>query len=210
MRKSPDAFRTISEVANWLDTPAHVLRFWESRFSQIKPVKRAGGRRYYRPADMLLLGGIKKLLHDDGITIKAVQNLLREKGVKHVQALSGPVSVQVVLKKKTPVETLAEVPVSVAEPVRVPEFAPEQPAQQTLAGFEEETPNVMNAPEEDPVEDILPTEASTGEAALVVNGMPAQFKSASEIRPQDIPEIEALYYSLKMVRNNMRRTGAGR
>ncbi len=70
MEKSRDAFRTISEVADWLGTPTHVLRFWESRFSQVKPVKRAGGRRYYRPADMELLGGIKKLLHDDGLTIR--------------------------------------------------------------------------------------------------------------------------------------------
>lgn len=90
MPKSKDAFRTISEVAEWLDTPAHVLRFWESKFTQVKPVKRAGGRRYYRPADMQLLGGIKKLLHDDGLTIKGAQKLLREHGVKHVAALSQP------------------------------------------------------------------------------------------------------------------------
>ncbi|WP_372885327.1 MerR family transcriptional regulator [Shimia sp.] len=90
MGKSKDAYRTISEVADWLDTQAHVLRFWESKFSQVKPVKRAGGRRYYRPADMLLLGGIKRLLHDDGMTIKGVQKLLRENGVKHVSALSQP------------------------------------------------------------------------------------------------------------------------
>ena len=88
MQKSPDAFRTISEVADWLDTPAHVLRFWESRFTQIKPIKRAGGRRYYRPADMALLGGIKQLLHDDGMTIRGVQKLLREQGVKHVAQMS--------------------------------------------------------------------------------------------------------------------------
>ncbi|MCA0872841.1 MerR family transcriptional regulator [Seohaeicola saemankumensis] len=88
MSKSPDAFRTISEVADWLGVQAHVLRFWESRFSQVKPVKRAGGRRYYRPADMLLLGGIKKLLHDDGLTIKGVQKMLREHGVAHISDLS--------------------------------------------------------------------------------------------------------------------------
>lgn len=90
MAKSADAFRTISEVAEWLETPAHVLRFWESKFSQVKPVKRAGGRRYYRPSDMQLLGGIKKLLHEDGLTIKGVQKILREQGVKHVAALSQP------------------------------------------------------------------------------------------------------------------------
>ena len=88
--KSPEAFRTISEVADWLDRPAHVLRFWESKFNQIKPVKRAGGRRYYRPEDMLLLGGIKKLLHDDGMTIKGAQKVLRDQGVRYVSALSQP------------------------------------------------------------------------------------------------------------------------
>ena len=84
MSKSAEAFRTISEVADVLDTPAHVLRFWESRFTQIKPVKRAGGRRYYRPADVALLSGIKKLLHDDGLTIRGVQKILREHGIRHV------------------------------------------------------------------------------------------------------------------------------
>ncbi len=88
MAKSPEAFRTISEVAEWLDTPAHVLRFWENRFSQIRPIKRAGGRRYYRPSDMQLLGGIRKLLYDDGITIRGVQKILREQGVKYVASLS--------------------------------------------------------------------------------------------------------------------------
>ncbi len=88
MEKSPDAFRTISEVAEWLDIPTHVLRFWESRFAQIKPVKRAGGRRYYRPSDMRLIGGVKALLHDQGMTIRGVQKLLREHGVKHVSSFS--------------------------------------------------------------------------------------------------------------------------
>ncbi|WP_114962681.1 MerR family transcriptional regulator [Tritonibacter mobilis] len=90
MSKSPDAFRTISEVAEWLDVPAHVLRFWESKFTQVKPVKRAGGRRYYRPTDMLLLGGIQNLLHDKGLSIKDAQALLREEGIQHVQSLSKP------------------------------------------------------------------------------------------------------------------------
>ena len=88
MNKSRDAFRTISEVAELLDTPAHVLRFWESKFTQVKPVKRAGGRRYYRPGDIGLLAGIKKLLHEDGMTIKGVQKILREQGVRHVASLT--------------------------------------------------------------------------------------------------------------------------
>ena len=84
--KSVTAFRTISEVAELLDTPAHVLRFWESRFPQVRPVKRAGGRRYYRPADVALLAGIRKLLHDDGLAIRGVQKMLRDHGVKSVAA----------------------------------------------------------------------------------------------------------------------------
>jgi len=87
MDKSPDAFRTISEVADLLETPAHVLRFWESRFTQIRPVKRAGGRRYYRPTDVALLAGIRLLLHDQGMTIRGVQKILREQGVRHVCSL---------------------------------------------------------------------------------------------------------------------------
>lgn len=88
MQKSREAFRTISEVAEWLDVPTHVLRFWESRFAQIKPVKRAGGRRYYRPSDMRIIGGVKTLLHDQGMTIRGVQKLFREQGVKHVSSFA--------------------------------------------------------------------------------------------------------------------------
>ncbi|QIE55196.1 MerR family transcriptional regulator [Pikeienuella piscinae] len=86
--KSADAFRTISEVAELLDTPAHVLRFWESKFSQIKPMKRGGGRRYYRPEDVALLRGIRELLYEDGLTIKGVQKVLRERGQRHVAGLA--------------------------------------------------------------------------------------------------------------------------
>jgi len=85
--KSPDAFRTISEVADELDLPQHVLRFWETRFSQIKPLKRGGGRRYYRPTDVDLLNGIRHLLYDQGYTIKGVQKILRESGVQFVVAI---------------------------------------------------------------------------------------------------------------------------
>ena len=85
------AFRNISEVSDWLETPTHVLRFWESKFSQIKPTKRAGGRRYYRPKDMLLIGGIKQLLHIEGHTIKGAKQVLREKGLNYVVGLSKPI-----------------------------------------------------------------------------------------------------------------------
>src|ERR1700709_2598336 len=85
--KAPDAFRTISEVADDLDIPQHVLRFWETRFVQIKPMKRSGGRRYYRPDDIDLLRGIRRLLYGEGYTIRRVQRILKEHGIKSVQGL---------------------------------------------------------------------------------------------------------------------------
>jgi DNA-binding transcriptional MerR regulator len=85
--KAPDAFRTISEVADDLDIPQHVLRFWETRFTQIKPMKRSGGRRYYRPDDVDLLRGIRRLLYGEGYTIRGVQRILKENGIKAVQGL---------------------------------------------------------------------------------------------------------------------------
>ena len=114
MSKSADAFRTISEVAEWLDLPTHVLRFWESKFSQIKPVKRAGGRRYYRPRDMQLIGGLKKLLHDDGMTIRGAQKLLKENGVQHVIDLSPPLEAGLQAEIE-PNETVPEAPVEMVD-----------------------------------------------------------------------------------------------
>ncbi len=116
MDKSPDAFRTISEVAEVLETPAHVLRFWETRFPQIRPVKRAGGRRYYRPSDVALLTGIKRLLHDEGLTIRGVQKILRDQGVRHVAGLSDDsVSVRDLLA--------AAMPLPVGDPAAKPDVA---------------------------------------------------------------------------------------
>ena len=82
--KDPNAFRTISEVANELSLPQHVLRFWETKFAQIKPMKRGGGRRYYRPDDVSLLRGIQFLLYSEGYTIKGVQRILKERGARAV------------------------------------------------------------------------------------------------------------------------------
>jgi DNA-binding transcriptional MerR regulator len=87
VEKAPDAFRTISEVADDLDLPQHVLRFWETRFAQIKPMKRGGGRRYYRPEDVDLLRGIRHLLYGEGYTIRGVQRILKDEGVKFVQVV---------------------------------------------------------------------------------------------------------------------------
>jgi DNA-binding transcriptional MerR regulator len=90
LEKAPDAFRTISEVAEDLDVPQHVLRFWESRFRDIKPMKRGGGRRYYRPEDINLLRGIRHLLYGEGYTIRGVQRILKDQGVRFVQSVWHP------------------------------------------------------------------------------------------------------------------------
>jgi Predicted transcriptional regulators len=82
--KSPEAFRTISEVSKDLSLPQHVLRFWETKFAQIKPIKRGGGRRYYRPEDVKLLKGIKNLLYNDGYTIRGVQKVIKQNGTKNI------------------------------------------------------------------------------------------------------------------------------
>src|SRR5690348_9628426 len=88
MEKSPDAFRTISEAAEELGLPQHVLRFWETRFSTIRPLKRGGGRRYYRPEDVMLLKGIRHLLYDRGFTIRGVQRILKTQGSRYVVAIA--------------------------------------------------------------------------------------------------------------------------
>ncbi|GGB56685.1 MerR family transcriptional regulator [Roseibium aquae] len=140
--KSPDAFRTISEVAEDLDLPQHVLRFWETRFSQIKPLKRGGGRRYYRPDDVELLRGIRHLLYGEGYTIKGAQRILKEQGVRFVM--------QVWKEDGLPVPVIAREaePVSDADPTAdaendmeplprgvLPDREPDNAAPQKYSGF---------------------------------------------------------------------------
>lgn len=112
--KSPDAFRTISEVAEDLDLPQHVLRFWETRFTQIKPLKRGGGRRYYRPDDVALITGLKTLLYGQGYTIKGVQRILKEQGPRYVQAVGRG---QIVPGPEAAEPTPARPPTTVGRPV---------------------------------------------------------------------------------------------
>lgn len=131
MDKAPDAFRTISEVADDLDVPQHVLRFWETRFSQIKPMKRSGGRRYYRPDDVDLLRGIRRLLYGEGYTIRGVQRILKENGIKAVQGL--------VDEEATP--AFAPVPARASEP-RVSSAAPIMSRPAAKAPVVEEEPEV--------------------------------------------------------------------
>ncbi len=107
MEKSPEAFRTISEVADDLEVPQHVLRFWESKFNQVKPMKRGGGRRYYRPQDVELLRGIRHLLYGEGYTIRGVQKILKENGISHVTGFANPGTQPAVQVRQTVAEQAA-------------------------------------------------------------------------------------------------------
>ena len=107
MAKGPDAFRTISEAADALNVPQHVLRFWETKFSFIRPMKRAGGRRFYRPQDIAVLRGVKTLLHDDGYTIKGVQRLHREEGMQRLLAAAGGEAAPAAIAPRTPPRKLS-------------------------------------------------------------------------------------------------------
>ena len=249
-KKAPDAFRTISEVSEWLDTPTYVLRFWESRFPQIKPVKRAGGRRYYRPEDMALLGGIKKLLHFEGHTIKGVQNLIKEKGAKHVADMSPSLNEKVV----SPVSDDQEVTIELASLAAEEEKkARQQRRKQRRERKKRLQLQEANKSAEQQQKDQQPAKEATTEAAPTQAPEPTKvtvskhkkakvdkqataqtpqkeaapdqpapieipkdhllpgpfaIKSARSYAPEDLQQIEMLYYSLKMVRNNMKRAHA--
>ena len=179
--KSAEAFRTISEVAIELDVPQHVLRFWESRFVQIRPVKRAGGRRYYRPEDIDLLKGIRALLYADGLTIRGVQKVLKERGLRHVadvgrgEARAPKPQVQVI-EKIVYVEKLMPAPApkkprathlrAVAATMDLPFFDP-PPASREFpvldcapAPVVEPIPEALPEPVSEPVMDAVPEEES--------------------------------------------------
>lgn len=153
MEKSREAFRTISEVAEWLDVPTHVLRFWESRFSQIKPVKRAGGRRYYRPSDMRVIGGVKTLLHDQGMTIRGVQKLFREQGIKHVSSFSPKLFARDGSREEPGAE--GEIIEATALPATEESVAPAPAARSTY----DATPDPVVDPVEDAQVEDMPSEA---------------------------------------------------
>ncbi|MBN9590350.1 MAG: MerR family transcriptional regulator [Alphaproteobacteria bacterium] len=142
--KSAEAFRTISEVADELDVPQHVLRFWESRFGQIRPVKRAGGRRYYRPEDIDLLKGIQALLYGEGFTIKGVQKVLKERGVRHVAALGRDGATPPVAPEPLVIEKIVYVEKAVPK---------KRPAHLRPVGFEEMTLPFFDAPAATPAEE---------------------------------------------------------
>lgn len=173
MAKSADAFRTISEVSTILDTPTHVLRFWESRFAQIKPVKRAGGRRYYRPEDILLLGGIKRLLHEDGMAIRGVQKLLKDEGVRHVMSLA---TVDLSAEAEEETET--------AEAEAAPEVWPVSPEP------EPETPTAQFPPDPQDIAPAAPPSKAAWRQASFFDEPAPEAPMALDVEPEAAPGAE--------------------
>lgn len=196
MSKSADAFRTISEVAEWLDTPAHVLRFWESKFTQVKPVKRAGGRRYYRPNDMKLLGGIKKLLHEDGMTIKGAQKILREQGIKHVASLctlsvGDEEDIEEALFEDVPASEPVDTVVPFAKPE--PESEPEQTFQIASEPQAEDVAEPVETaePDPEPEPEVATADVEPEPEQPAPEPEPASIASAAEVtEPDPAPEPE--------------------
>jgi DNA-binding transcriptional MerR regulator len=199
--KSAEAFRTISEVALELDVPQHVLRFWESRFTQIRPVKRAGGRRYYRPEDVDLLKGIRALLYSDGFTIKGVQKVLKERGLRHVAEVGrggAPAPVQpapVVIEKIVYVEKPATPVAKKPRPSHLRAVSPSLP-------FFDEQPPVR----EFPVLDSAPTpvaEAVKELAAAFASEEPQEMFPGAQARArleELLGELQGLKVRLRAAR----------
>jgi DNA-binding transcriptional MerR regulator len=185
--KSPDAFRTISEVAEDLDLPQHVLRFWETRFSQIKPLKRGGGRRYYRPDDVELLKGIRHLLYGEGYTIKGVQRILKEQGPRFVM--------QIWRDDASPMQ-----PAGHSEPVAVAEPAPEPvpTAEPVQNGQQEPLPSGVLA------DDAPGTAASSSSGGLNIlsrlrgekPGTAPGTSSQAAVSKEDIRRLQATLFEL--------------
>lgn len=177
--KAKTAFRTISEVATWLDVPAHVLRFWESKFPQIKPVKRAGGRRYYRPEDMQLIGGIKALLHDDGITIRGVQKRIKEDGLDAICALSPDI--------ETPGDTARTAPKAEKPPKDIP------------------APSVAETP--DTSANVKDSGSDPAESSAIDPLLAPPHSEPLESAPEAEIEVEAAENTVPMTRREERRAG---
>lgn len=193
MDKAPDAYRTISEVAEDLDLPQHVLRFWETRFGQIKPLKRGGGRRYYRPDDVELLKGIRHLLYKEGYTIKGVQRILKEQGVKAVQAfvretMADPAYAPVPppAPRPEPIIRLEQAPVPAA--VSYAAAALEPPPVQAPAWQEDadDTP-AFDDEEQDEAPAELPEAVQPAAAVMQTPVSPAPVPAPPEVAPSVAP-----------------------
>lgn len=189
MKKSPEAFRTISEVSEILETPAHVLRFWESKFYQIRPVKRAGGRRYYRPDDVALVNGIRILLQDQGMTIRGVQRILQEQGIKHIAALGTPLPQQEIGRDSADVLDVVAIAAR-AGADGVSDFDSGRDDSGSETGGSETAPEPPRPGSSPKLSPKLPTGAST-RPDLGAGAPPATFAPGDRTFASDLPSSDA-------------------
>ncbi len=196
MDKAPDAFRTISEVADELDIPQHVLRFWETRFTQIKPMKRSGGRRFYRPDDVDLLRGIRRLLYAEGYTIRGVQRILKEQGIKAVQAIDASARVLPPVEEPAPAAKPAPAsrktkapPIVVVEPE-----VEEDDAEEAVEEVADATSIVVTPPLPKPFTTPLPSlelrrsiGRGTGTGMVPRSAMPPEVERPPKLQPVQPP-----------------------
>jgi len=181
LNKAPDAFRTISEVADELDLPQHVLRFWESRFPHIRPMKRGGGRRYYRPEDIDLLRGIRHLLYGDGYTIRGVQRILREQGVRTVQSVGQGQAANLQVLPQDDAEDADGQPNGPRTVLKFPSPLDSGASDETEDEFEEHEPDEPAPPEFAPKNRPM-AEANSGAVAPVLRA-----PGAEQVRQASLP-----------------------
>lgn len=192
--KSPEAFRTIGEAAADLDVPQHVLRFWESRFAQIKPVKRAGGRRYYRPEDIDLLKGIRALLYSEGFTIRGVQKVLKEKGLRHVAGIGrGGAAEPVVVVERV---VFVEKPVPAPAPIKKrPTHLRAVPSPMSLPLFDDEpvaaAAPVMAAPVAKAMPEAVTIEPVVGAPVIADLGLAREERARLEALLAELTGLKA-------------------
>ena len=205
--KSAEAFRSISEVAIELDVPQHVLRFWESRFVQVKPVKRAGGRRYYRPEDVDLLKGIRALLYSEGLTIRGVQKVLKERGLRHVADL-GRGEARALEPRQAQVQVIEKI-VYVEKPVAAPAKKPRAthlravPHTMDLPLFDEPPPSrdfpVLDSAPPTVRQAVMEPETVTAKAIEATTASPDEDGLAVE----DVERLEELLDELKGLKRRL-------
>jgi DNA-binding transcriptional MerR regulator len=201
LNKAPDAFRTISEVADELDLPQHVLRFWESRFPHIKPMKRGGGRRYYRPEDIDLLRGIRHLLYGDGYTIRGVQRILREQGVRIVQSVGQGHPVILPAGDKADAANSRSAPEFLPPLFGTKRFEPTSPSltDDGMGGLEEPEAVPQNGPTGEAPQPALPLAAVTSAA------IPPQ---SAGLAPEDLDRLRAALAALEACSRLLHEGGA--
>jgi DNA-binding transcriptional MerR regulator len=200
-QKSAEAFRTISEVALELDVPQHVLRFWESRFAQVRPVKRAGGRRYYRPDDVDLLKGIRSLLYTDGLTIKGVQKVLKERGLRHVTEVgrgNAPPPQTLVIERPVVVEKIVYVEKPV--PATVPTPAP---AKKVRPAHLRSVPDTMSLPFFDTPKAALAEEPAVAVIEPVIEAVEIAAEPETGLPDEEREKLDTLLGELMTLKSRL-------